>query len=88
MPRQSDSRLSRSFKTLPSFPASNQSMIHKLCFIHVNRCVLNNNKWKYTKKLYELSEEKELMLENTLLEMEVSTALQPQPDVSKRARMN
>ncbi len=38
------------------------------------------------------------MLENTLLEMEVSTALQPQPDVvgdsedservSKRARMN
>ena len=73
--------------------------IHKLCFIHVNRRVLNNNKWKYTKKLYELSEEEELVLENTLqLEVEVSTALRPQPDVvgdsedservSKRARMN
>ena len=55
--------------------------IHKLCSIHVNRRVLNNSKWKYTKKLYELSEEEELMLENTLLEMEISMALQPQPDV-------
>jgi hypothetical protein len=72
--------------------------IHKLCFIHVNRRVLNNSKWKYPKKLYELSEEEELMLENTLLEMEISTALQPQPDMvedsgdsenpSKRSRMN